>query len=362
MRSDVDSTPTLAKQIAAGLHAEAAELSARWRAQAAFHAPRAADGTASEADAETTNAQTIVDAIAEAIARSSSWQTDLMLQGWSLGSSAHHAGVTLHYMLKEVDLLMAMVLYACERGLGGADGSPVEGMQVARRLHEAGSLLRLTAAKGFTHSYLNALRDRYQTLRHDLRNPLGTIKSAISMMDDLSVPAELRADPRFRAMVTRNATSLDGLIAMSLGDDVAHELAFSKQRISLRDIALAVRRDLRERCGAISCAIEVSERLPTISADPMGFELMLKAVLVTLLGQISSGSTIRIEEAEIRDRSVVISVTSEEPNPDGEISPALVLAPELSTHTGVRVWAEGPVFLEVPGVPVQVTDDSLSGH
>src|SRR5688500_14244185 len=185
-----------------------------------------------------------------------SWQTDLMKRSWDIGSVAHHAGVTLHYMLKEVDLLIAMVLYAGERTLDGQEGSPAEGMQVARRLHEAGSLLRITAAKGFTHSYLNALRDRYQTLRHDLRNPLGTIKSAISMMDDLSVPVELRMDPRCRVMVTRNATSLDGLIGSGRGDAAAHELAFPRQRISLRDIALAVGRDLQQRSKEVGCTIE----------------------------------------------------------------------------------------------------------
>jgi K+-sensing histidine kinase KdpD len=278
-----------------------------------------------------------------------------------MGSVAHHAGVTLHYMLKEVDLLVAMVLYTAEQGLEDAEeSSAVEGMRIARRLHEAGSLLRLTAAKGFTHSYLNALRDRYQTLRHDLRNPLGTIKSAISMMDDLTVPLELRTDPRFRVMVTRNATSLDGLISTGLGDDAAHELAFSRQRISLRDIALAVRRDLRERSIATTCSIEVAEQLPLISADPMGFELMLKAVLVSLLGYLPAGSTIRIEEAEIKDRSVVIRVTYERPESSEEQIGTIALASELSAQTGVRIWAAGPVFLEVPGIPLQVAQDSPS--
>lgn len=352
----------LAEQIAVALRTEAVELTARWKAQVRSHAPRASDERASGADVETSDAESIVDAVADAIAGASSWQTDLMRRSWSLGSVAHHAGVTLHYMLKEVDLLVAMVLYVCERELGEVKGTPVEGIQIARRLHEAGSLLRLTAAKGFTHSYLDSLRDRYQTLRHDLRNPLGTIKSAISMMDDATVPVELRTDPRFRAMVTRNATSLDGLIGVELGDDAAHELAFSRQRISLRDIAFAVRRDLREQYLAIPCRIEVSEGLPTISADPMGFELMLKAVLVTLLGQASPGSTIRIEKAEVRDRAVIISVTSEEPDTGRETLPALVLATELSVQTGVRVWAEGPVFLEVPGVPAQVADDNLGGN
>ena len=348
----------LAEQVAAGLRAEAAELTARWKSQARSHAPRLDQG-GKPLDPETAPATgpTVVDALAGAVASDSAWQTDLMRRSWDMGSVAHHAGVTLHYMLKEVDLLIAMVLYAGERALDGKEGSPAEGMQIARRLHEAGSLLRITAAKGFTHSYLNALRDRYQTLRHDLRNPLGTIKSAISMMDDLSVPAELRMDPRFRVMVTRNATSLDGMIGAGLGDDAAHELAFSRQRISLRDIAVAVRRDLRQRSAEVSCSIEISDGLPMISADPMGFEIMLKAVLVTLLGQVPTGSTIRIQETELKDRSAVVSVVYDRPDGVEEDAGTLALASDLSQQTGVRVWAAGPVFLEVPGVPVQLPDN-----
>ena len=353
----------LAEQVATSLRGEAAELTARWKSQARSHAPRVSDpGATPPTELKEGEAQTIVDAIADAVANGASWQTDLMRRSWDMGSVAHHAGVTLHYMLKEVDLLMAMVLYAAERALDGAEGSSaVEGMQVARRLHEAGSLLRLTAAKGFTHSYLKALRDRYQTLRHDLRNPLGTIKSAISMMDDLTVPLELRTDPRFRVMVTRNATSLEGLISGGLGDDAAHELAFSRQRISLRDIALAVRRDLRERSIATTCTIDVADRLPMISADPMGFELMLKTVLVSLLGHLPAGSSIRIEEAEIKDRSVIIRVSHESPDVGDEVPATIALASELSAQTGVRIWAAGPVFLEVPGIPLHVAQDSAGG-
>jgi hypothetical protein len=163
-------------------------------------------------------------------------------------------------------------------------------------------------------------------------------------------------------MVTRNATSLDGMIGAGLSDDAAHELAFSRQRISLRDIAIAVRRDLRQRCADVGCTIEISDALPMVSADPMGFELMLKAVLVTLLGQLSADSTIRIEEGELKDRSAVVKVVYAHPEvADDESIGTLALASELSEQTGVRVWAAGPVFLEVPGIPVQLADNRPRG-
>jgi len=70
-----------------------------------------------------------------------------------------------------------------------------------------------------------ALQERFRRLRHDLRNPLGTIRSALSLMADESVPEEARRSPRFRAMIDRNTTALDRLIVARLGDDEAHVVA-----------------------------------------------------------------------------------------------------------------------------------------
>ena len=98
-----------------------------------------------------------------------------------------------------------------------------------------------------------------------------------------------------------------------------------------------------------------------ISADPMGFELMLKAVLVSLLGQLPAGSSIRIEEAETKDRSVVIRVAYEHPDSAEELPGTIGVASELSAQTGVRVWAAGPVFLEIPGIPLQEAQNAASG-
>ena len=97
------------------------------------------------------------------------------------------------------------------------------------------------------------------------------------------------------------------------------------------------------------------------AARVMGFELMLKTVLVSLLGHLPAGSSIRIEEAEIKDRSVIIRVSHESPDVGDEVPPTIALASELSAQTGVRIWAAGPVFLEVPGIPLHVAQDGAGG-
>jgi hypothetical protein len=90
----------------------------------------------------------------------------------------------------------------------------------------------------------------------------------------------------------------------------------------------------------------------------MGFELVLKAVLVTLLGQLPAGSLIHVGWAEVKDRSVVISVSYETATQAAKPPAPILLAEELALQTGVRVWSAGPVFLEVPGIPVEMADQS----
>ncbi|HKG92482.1 MAG TPA: histidine kinase dimerization/phospho-acceptor domain-containing protein [Gemmatimonadaceae bacterium] len=283
--------------------------------------------------------------------------------GWDYGIAAYMAGTSLHAMLKEVDLLTSMVLYACERAvseLSGereAAGQPgpeaADAMGIARRLHLASSLLRLAAAKGFTHDYLGDLQEHYRTLRHDLRNPLGTIKSAVSLMEDESIPAELRDSPRYRAMVTRNAKNIDSLIGDNLSDASAQVPAFARQEVSLEQIACAVRRDLRAEAEAADCRIEVIGSLPPVVADSTHFELVLKSVIAAALGAARRGTAIVVRLRAVYERHALVEVsyTPAQERGDGGLigMGALAFAQEMLTGSGGRVHGEGStICLDVP--------------
>ena len=158
--------------------------------------------------------------------------------GMAMGTEAHRRNTSLHLMLREVDLLGALMLRAAERV---ATDYPVstagyEGLAVARRIADATSQLRLAATTGYAQAIEDELRERYRTLRHDLRNPLGMIKSAIALLTDESVPAEMRESPRVRAMVARNTSSLEQMIGEVLGDAAARLPAFETSRETPSDV------------------------------------------------------------------------------------------------------------------------------
>jgi signal transduction histidine kinase len=283
---------------------------------------------------------------------------DVMRLGWSAGRAAFAAGLSVHHVVRDADLLLAVVLADVERALEeapAAGAGPAEAFTVARRLHRATGRYGQAAVSGFVHALLAELRERYRLLRHDLRNPLGTIRSALSLMEDETVPAETRHGPGIRAMVARNAGSLDHLIALGLDDAAATALLAPAQEVGLRDVALAARREVREAARLAGCEIAVD--LPDVGpshVDGAALELTLAAVLLAALARAAPGATIRVTYADARgidEASEVIQVAVEPPTGgrNGDDPAAgepqwddggLRLAVELARDHGARLGTE----------------------
>lgn len=371
--------PTFADHVADALLADSIALGARWRAQARAVAPRVAGrltpvqgaGTIPSADSDVLAAAAaegspaIVHALACALRNAPRCQDGVLRAGWDYGATTHHGGASLHHIVKELDLLASMALYIAERAAEGREGEGVgaaEGVRVSRRLHRAFTTLRLAASKGYTHAAGEELRDRYRLLRHDLRNPIGTIRSAVSLMEDESLPSEVRFSARYRAMVVRNATSLDAMIGAGLSDAATDISSLILQEVSLRDVALAVRRDMREEAESAACTIDVAPSLgapalPTVFTDSAAFELALRSVVSIALARARRGTALVISLRGRRRGMAVVAVTFDDAAPapahgDDERASgdSLSFADTLAQRAGGRVWREGAgtVLLEIP--------------
>jgi hypothetical protein len=172
--------------------------------------------------------QTLLAAAADGARRHDS----LRQAGEAIGAEAHRRSTSLHLMLEKVDLLGALVLRAAE-GVAEeyrASATGPEGLAVARRIAGAASQLRLAACAGYTRALEQALRERYRAIRHELRNEVGTIKSAVALLTDDSLPTEMRESSRVRAMVARNTSSLEQLIGKALSDSAVRLRAFEIPR------------------------------------------------------------------------------------------------------------------------------------
>ena len=377
--------PTFADQVAEALLAESNALGVRWQAQARAVAPRAAGrrlvsagdpGRGGEvlAAAAAESAPAIVNALACALRNTPRCQDGVLRAGWSYGAATHRGGASLHHIVKELDLLAAMVLYVVERAAEGSQGEGVgaaEGVRVTRRVHRAFTALRLAASKGYTHSAAEALRLRYRALRHDLRNPIGTIRSAVSLMEDESLPAEVRYSARYRSMVVRNATSLDAMIGAGLSDSATELTTLAVQEVSLRDVALAVRRDMREEAEGAGCEIEVSPSLgapamPTVLTDAAAFELALRSVVSVALSRARRGATLTIALRGRGEGSAVVGVSYDDARAvgggasrEGASVESLSFAESLLGRVGGRVWREGDVTVLLQIQVAKPTSDDV---
>ena len=338
----------LASYLAKFLARDAADRGPHWRDRAPAAVPRSPEQP-SMADAAL--AARIVGAVAGALDGSGTWQDEVMRAGWELGASALEAGYPADSLLTEVELLNAILLYAAERQVDALDTPrevtttpPTETFAVVRQLHEAVSLLSLAATRGYGHGQQEGLRSHLRSLRHDLRNPIGTIQNAAALMRDESLPVDQRSNPRYADMVVRNAQSLEDLISRELGEGVSGPAV---PRVLLRDLALAVRRAVRAESERAECRVEVDDLVSEVQVPVGGLELTLRSLLSATIAALPLGAVVHLTGAptgEGEGSRVAIVTQPALTDPERVADSARTIADATGTSVGHDaqgwVWAE----------------------
>ena len=353
-----------ARRLADAIEASRVPLGASWWKSARTGSQSAADADpeAHPSEQGPPPAEPLLCAIAGALRGARRWHDHVMRAGWSFGVMGHSRRVPLYFVLEDLDLLEGLVLgIAYERARDGTPGAQTshEAFAVARRAHEAASLLRLSAVKGYTQSVSEELRRHFQMVRHELRNPLGTIKSALALMEDETIPAEMREGPRFRALARKNATSMEAMIRTTLGDSAALLPAFAHEPVSLRAIASAVKRDMSAEAESHQAHIVVGDALPTVRTDSAWCELTLKSVVAAVLRDVDAPSEVLIDLAELSEQtaSVRVSMVTEADGLRELDAEDLAFARDLAARAGGRISRVGPGRQVCVDVPVSVGEE-----
>jgi signal transduction histidine kinase len=339
---------SLRARAADALQHQARDIASRWEAQARSAALR--DRRRAGTTAQGTDAAALVQALAATLASEGAAADSIVAIGVAFGADAFTGGMTLHHTLKAVDLLVAMTLYAIEGALAHDEEgvtAAADGVRLCRRLQHASSLLGLAVAKGHAQALSAEMRDRFRHLRHDLRNPLGTIKSVLALMDDETVPVDARSNPRFRAMADRNARSLDELIADRLSDAAAATSTAEFQRVSLRAIACEVRRDLRDEATARQVSVVVSPDATELRIDGVGFELLLHELLLAVLQEARRGDEVTITFGRERGR-ITVSVACAPARPPISAPAPLERLTALAKRMGASLEVSRGLSLSLP--------------
>jgi signal transduction histidine kinase len=335
--------------VLAVLRRQARSLAERWTTQSrtVLLLDRANDQLANHL----TDANCLINVLLTALAVEDDASEDPIAEGLRFGAEAFARGASLHQTMKALDLLVAMTLFAMESAMDD-DEMPLaraaDGIRLARRIQRHAAFLSLAVTRGFTQAYGEVLRERFRHLRHDLRNPLGTIKSVLALMDDESVPLEARANPSFRAMAKRNARSLEELIADRLSDAAALLPAMASQDVSVRSVVSSVRRELRAEAQRRGVSILVDQDGPRGQLDATGLELLLRGTLQAALQESETGEQLRVEfgDTTAGQASVVLSCESGRPLiGDRSVLDGLVA---LAEQIGATVTVSDRVLVAVP--------------
>jgi signal transduction histidine kinase len=335
-------------RVARALQAHASRIAARWEEQARTVALREPDAVGRADEVSTGTA--LVMSLASALASEGVTSDDLVGLGLALGADAFELGGSMHHLLRGLDLLSAMTLYAMETTVAEeVEATAADGVRLSRRLQQASSLLTLAATKGYTEAMGDAMRDRFRHLRHDLRNPLGTIRSVLAMMDDETMPAEARTHPRFRVMAKRNLRSLGDLIADRLSDAAAVLPALTLQSVSLRTIACTVRRELRAEADARGVNVVVGNARARVRVDAVGLELMLHELLHVALQEARNGDELHLDFGDTRGDRAVVTLLGMPARSPVEASEALARLAVLAERMGgeLEAGAQG-ITLSMP--------------
>jgi len=340
------------RQAAALLDREAGDIAERWEAQVRTLLPEATgDATGSS---RASRAVAVVHSLAASVASDGGVADDAVALGFAFGTAAFAAGGALHHLLRALDLLVAMCLFVVEdataRGVISAAGA-ADGLRLGRRVQQAAGPITLAAVRGYTQAGAVAMQERFRRLRHDLRNPLSTIRSALELMADESVPEEARRSPRFRAMIERNAMTLDQMIVSRLGDAEARSGVGAYQRVAARSVACAVRRDLRADADTRDVSVVVQGGEGPVRVDAAGLELLLHNALLAALHEASPGEVLTIGFPASDGTRLALLLASSAPN--APIANDRSRAELTSLATTLGAWLDftpGGVFLAFPAI------------
>jgi signal transduction histidine kinase len=267
------------------------------------------DATEPTASGHLTAAVAIIESMSSVLASDGAISKNMIARGLAFGAEAFARGDSLHHTLKALNLLIAMTLYAIETVVGERTESALtaaDGVRLSRRFQQGSSLLTLAVAKGFTHALEDETRERFRHLRHDLRNPLGTIKSVLALMDDETISPEERSNPRFHAMAKRNARSLGELIGERLSDAEAVPRAHVFRMVSLRTIVCTVRRELRAEATARHTSVLIAGSKARVQVDAIGLELTLHELLLAALQESLAGDELNVSfDDDTGDRATI---------------------------------------------------------
>lgn len=289
------------------------------------------------------------------------WDDEVMLGGWTVGSRAYSERAPLPDLVTRLASLENRALgLALERtGAGDAIGR-AEALDALLRVRDAATLLHEAAVQGFSHSALRALEAHAREVRHELKNPIGTIRNAVAMLQEGSVSRsdEVDAHPgRLHAIAVRGAAQLETLVRERLTGAAMRDVLLGSGT-PFGDVIAALIDALAPRARGAGVTLVAAPSVHEIAfrCRRPGVDLVIRSMSVAAVRAADSGSRVLVDLLDTADGGRRVRVRPEQPS--HAATDLLDGAHELAGRVGLSLAGR----LDAGGVYVELGPDEGSGR
>jgi signal transduction histidine kinase len=208
-----------------------------------------------------------------------------------LGELRYEQHASVHQLLREYELLRSIL----ETFVGdqaeqlGLEPRLDEVLRCVRKINQAVAILTQTTVDTFVERYAATIEDQTRRLErfnqmvsHELRQPLGALQTAATLLRQTEGQTDAERHRRIVAAVERAVTrviELVGIITKMTVLQGADDTKPGVQRVSLSTVAQEAARQLREMSSDRDVDIVIAPDMPYVTVDVGRLELMLSNLL-----------------------------------------------------------------------------------
>lgn len=242
----------------------------------------------------------------------------LVAKAMELGEMRHEQAFDAHEILKEYEILGG-ILFTFLIGVIDEIDEPCtlsEVLACAHRLFRSITVIQqvtmstyLTKAHERTDEREQRLRGFHRALSHELKNRVGVLQNAASMLNEDFLLEDDVERHRFQSMVAENANAMRRVIENLTELSRVESDARQRRHVALPETVFEVARQLREYARARDVRIEIADDLPDMEVPSSALELILTNYV---------SNSIRYHDPKKTDRWVRISGSLMDARADGE--------------------------------------------
>ena len=208
-----------------------------------------------------------------------------------LGELRYEQHASVHQLLREYELLRSILeTFVGEQAEQlGLEPSLGEVLRCVRKINQAVAILTQTTVDTFVERYAATIEDQTRRLErfnqmvsHELRQPLGALQTAATILRQTEGHPDAERHRRVVAAIERGVTrmvDLVGTITKMTALQAADDTKPGVQRVSLSTVAQEAARQLREMSRGRDVDIVIAPDMPYVTVDVGRLELMLSNLL-----------------------------------------------------------------------------------